>query len=565
MIELLRIENLAVVERTELAFGPGLNVVTGETGAGKSIVLGALALLAGARASGDAVREGADEAVVEAIFRTETLPDLEDELARRGIAAADHELVVRRTMSRGGRSRAQVAGQLVPVTLLAELFTGRLEISSQHESQALLRPETHALLLDAFGECLALRAAVGEGIARLRVLDDERERLRGAAADRARRQDFLSFQVREIDEAKPSPGERAALTAERARLAHAERLGADAAAASALLTGEGRSDDGPGAASLVAEAARRIEAAARLDRTLEGQAARLRTAGAEIEDLARDLERYAGVLEADPGRLAVLEDRLAALERLCRKYGPGEEDVLAFRAQAATELEGLAGAEERGEAIDADRARVAAEVERNAAALSKARRSAARALSKALVSALEPLVEGARIEVCLEAAPAADGMPCGPSGAELVELRFASSPAEPVRPLRRVASGGELSRVFLAVKNVLRRGAPGMVLVFDEVDAGVGGRVADRVGRTLGELADAHQVLCITHLPQIAARGATHFRVERGLRDGRAVTSVVRLDAAARVEEIARMAGGERVSEATRRHARELLAERSQR
>ncbi len=562
MIELLRIENLAVVERTELAFGAGLNVVTGETGAGKSIVLGALALLAGARASADAVRDGADEAVVEAIFRTESLPELEDELQRRGIAAVDHELVVRRTVSRGGRSRAQVGGQLVPVSLLADLFTGRLEISSQHESQALLRPETHGLLLDAFGECAALRAAVGEGVARLRALDDERERLRAAAADRARRQDFLSFQLREIDEAKPSPGERASIAAERGRLAYAERLGADAAAASALLTGEGRGDDVPGAAALVAEAARRIDAAARLDPALQGEAARLRAAGAEIDDLARDLERYAGGLEADPGRLAALEDRLATLERLCRKYGPGEDDVLAFRAQAAAELEGLAGAEGREEALCSERTRVVAEVEQAAAALTQARRSAARRLSKALDGALAPLVEGARIEVSLDPAPGADGLPCGPSGAETAELRFASSPGETARPLRRVASGGELSRVFLAVKNVLRRGAPGMVLVFDEVDAGIGGRVADRVGRALGELAEAHQVLCITHLPQIAARAATHFRVERGSREGRVVTSVVRLGSAARVEEIARMAGGERVSEATRRHARDLLAER---
>ena len=559
MIELLRIENLAVVERAELAFGPGLNVVTGETGAGKSIVLGALALLAGARASADVVRDGAEEAVVEAIFRTQLLPELEVELERRGLAAVDHELVVRRSVARSGRSRAQVAGQLVPVSLLAELFTGRLEISSQHESQALLRPETHGQLLDAFGDCVALRDEVKQGYGSLRALEQELASLRAVAAERARRQDFLCFQLHEIDEAKLKPGEREALGAERARLVHAERLQGEAAAAASLLTGEGGREEGPGASSQLGEAFRRIEAAARLDPGLEEIAARLRGARAEVDDLAHDVERYGRGLEADPSRLGALEERLTLLERLCRKYGPAEPEVLAFREQAAIELETLAGAEGREETLEAERGRGAADLEARAAVLSKRRAKAAKQLSRALEQALQPLMEGARIEVALEPLAPPAGAPCGPAGAEVAELRFAASAGDSARPLRRVASGGELSRVFLALQNVLRRSAPGMVLVFDEVDAGIGGRVADRVGRALGELAGEHQVLCITHLPQIAARGATQFRVEKQERDGHAVTSVLRLGDAARVEEIARMAGGETVSDATRRHARELL------
>jgi DNA repair protein RecN (Recombination protein N) len=562
VIELLRIENLAVVARAELAFGSGLNVVTGETGAGKSIVLGALSLLAGGRASVDAVRDGADEAVVEALFRTDALPELEAELEKRGFTTADHELVVRRSVARSGRSRAQLSGQLVPVSLLAELFEGRLEISSQHESQALLRPETHGVLLDGFGGCLALRGEVGEGFTRLRALDEELSRLRAEAAERARRQDFLSFQLREIDEAKLVPREREALTSERARLAHAERLQAEAAAAVGLLSGEGGREDGLGAASLVAESARRLESGARLDPGLEDLAKRLRAVQAELGDVTRDVEAYGHGLEADPRRLSVLEERLADLERLCRKYGPSEEAVLAFREQAALDLEALAGAESRIESLGLERARAATSLAESATALSKARGRAATRLARALEAALQPLVEGAGIEVALEPVAALEGAPCGASGAESVELRFSGSPGEAARPLRKVASGGELSRVFLALKNVLRRSAPGMVLVFDEVDAGIGGRVADRVGRALAELAAEHQVLCITHLPQIAARGATHFRVEKAERSGRTSASVVRLEAAARVEEIARMAGGETVSEATRRHARELLKER---
>lgn len=562
MIELLRIENLAVVERAELAFGGGLNVVTGETGAGKSIVLGALALLAGGRASLDAVREGAEEAVVEAVFRTEGLPELAADLAARGLEVQDHELVIRRTVSRSGRSRAQVAGQLVPVALLGELFAERLEISSQHESQALLRPETHALLLDGYGGSLPLRSRVATEFAALRAIDDELATLRRAEAERAQRQDFLGFQLREIDEAKLVPGERAALGAERGRLAHAERLQIEAATALGLLSGEGRGDE-PAAMGLVAEAARRLESVVRIDPGLEALAARLRAAGAELEDVARDVERYGRGLEADPARLGILEERLARLERLCRKYGAGEEDVLAFRDRIAGELDGLAGAASRIEALEAERGRAAEVLAASAAALSRARQRSARSLGRALGAALQPLVEGAILEVALSPLAPPDGAPCGPSGAEAAELRFAGGPGESPRPLRRVASGGELSRVFLACKNVLRGSAPGMVLVFDEVDAGIGGRVADRVGRTLEELAGAHQVLCITHLPQIAARAATHFRVEKSTREGRTVTSVTRLDEPARVEEIARMAGGETVSEATRRHARALLGRAS--
>ncbi len=556
MIELLRIENLAVVERAELAFGPGLNVVTGETGAGKSIVLGALALLAGGRASADAVRARADEAVVEAVFSTRALPELEAELARRGLGTPEHELVVRRTVSRNGRSRAQVAGQLVPVSLLAELFEGRLEISSQHESQALLRPETHGLLLDAHGESLPLRESVRSAYAALRALDEELARLRAEAAERERREDFLSFQVRELDEAKLRPGEREALGAERGRLAHAERLQSDAALAAGLLGGSG---EDAGAEGRLAEAIRRLDAATRLDAGLAPLGERLRGAREELLDVALSLERYAQDLEADPARLGALEERLALVERLCRKYGPTEGEVLAFRERAASELAEIAGAGSRIEALVAERAAAEATLAERAATLTRTRVRAAKTLGRALCEALAPLVEGARMEVALLPVAAPAGLPCGPDGAEAAELRFAGSPDAALLPLRRVASGGELSRVFLAVQNVLRRSAGGMVLVFDEVDAGIGGRVADRVGRTLAELAEEHQVLCITHLPQIAARGTTHFRVEKQARGGRTQTAVAALDAPARVEEIARMAGGESVTEATRRHARELL------
>jgi len=565
VIETLRIENLALVERVELEFGPGLNVLTGETGAGKSIVLGALGLLAGARAESEAVRSGADEAVVEAVFRIARLPALEAELRARGLDADLHELVVRRSVSAGGRSRAQVAGRLVPASTLAELLAGRLEISSQHGSQALLRPESHGELLDAFGGLEAERSAVAAGYAELRRLDHALAELESAREESARREDFLGFQVREIDEAKLVPGELAALAAERTRLAHAERLAAEAAAAAAGLAGEGAGGDPESAPARdrVAEALRRLDAAARIDPELGSLGERLRGVAAELADVAAELERYASGLEADPERLGGVEERLALLERLRRKYGPDEATILGFRERAAEELAAVAGTDQRLAALARERVGAAEGLARAAARLTQGRREAADRLARAVEPALHELaLPGARFEVALEPAQAGPGLPCGPAGAEAPEFRFSANAGEAPRGLRRVASGGELSRLFLALKNVLRRADPGMVLVFDEVDAGIGGRVADRVGRVLEELAGEHQVLCITHLPQVAARGATHFRVEKLEQSGRTVVRVRRLAQRERVEEIARMAGGETVSDATRRHARELLRSR---
>jgi len=560
VIETLRIEGLALVESVDLEFGPGLNVMTGETGAGKSVVLGALALVAGARGSVDSLREGAREAVVEAVFATQALPELEAELLQRGIESDHHSLVVRRTLSEAGRNRAQLAGQLVPVSTLGEIFAGRIEISSQHESQALLRPESHGRLLDAYGELLTLRAEVASEFAELRELDLEISRLASATAERARRHDFLAFQIREIDEAKLVPGETANLTSERARLVHAERLRSEAGSAAACLVGDPTQAEAKGSADLLAEAARRVEVAARLDQTLGPLGQRLRTLQSDAADAAAELERYTASIEEDVGRLSQLEARLSQLEALRRKYGGTEEEVLRFRDCAAQELAVLSNADERAAELARERALRSERLAAQCVKLSAGRVRAAERLSLALEAALAELgMPGGRMEIALLPAPAPPTLPCGASGAELAEFRFSASPGEAPRPLRRVASGGELSRVFLALKNVLRRAGPGMVLVFDEVDAGIGGRAADRVGRVLSELAEEHQVLCITHLPQIAARGSTHFRVSKRKRAGRSCVEVERLAAAERVEEIARMAGGEAISETTRRHAEELL------
>ncbi|HEX2485497.1 MAG TPA: DNA repair protein RecN [Myxococcota bacterium] len=555
MIESLRIESLAVVESVALELSPGLNVLTGETGAGKSLVLGAVALLAGGRASAEVVRPGAAEARVEAVLRVERAPALAAALAERGLVVEDGAVVVERAVSATGRSRARVGGALVPVAALAELFGPWLEISSQHDSQALLRPESHGRLLDAWGGHEALRERVESRVRAVRALDAELEALRRAAEERARREDFLAFQVREIDDAALCEGELERLRAERGRLLHAERLREDAGAAALLLQGDADAD-AAGALDRTAEAVRRLDAIRSLDPDAAAFAERLRGIQVELADAAREVARYAEGIEGDPARLAALEERLRALEKLQKKYGASEVEILAFRERAAGELSALGDADARLGKLAGEREAEVAGLARDARALSAAREKAARALEREVEPELAQLaMPGARLRVALEPAPAPDGLPCGAAGAESPELLFSANRGLDPRPLRRVASGGELSRVFLALKNALRRADPGAALVFDEVDAGIGGGVADRVGAVLAQLAEHHQVLCITHLPQIAARGDHHLVVRKA---GGSV-SVAAVAGKERVEEVARMAGGEKVVDATRRHARALL------
>jgi DNA repair protein RecN (Recombination protein N) len=558
LIETLRIRNLAVVDAAEIELGAGLTALTGETGAGKSIVLGALALLAGGRASADAVRDGADEALVEAVLRTDA--ELEAALAARGVEAEDGALVVARSVGREGRSRAWIAGRLVPVSALAELLGERLEIASQHESQSLRRPERHGELLDAFGDLLALRAQVARGHAAWRALRAERDRLAAARDERERQRDFLAFQHGELEALDLQPGEIEAIGAEHARLVHASELRAEAAAAAALLAGDGVSTEEGGAVDRVDGAARRIEPLVAHDPALAPLAERLRAAANELLDAARDLERYADGVDVDPERLAAVEERLAAIERARRKYGRDEAELFATRDRVAAELAAIEGGDERLRALEGEIEAAHAALAADARSLSAGRRAAAARLASEIAASLARLdLPDARLEVALDPLAAEDGAPCGATGAETIELRFSANAGEAPRPLRKVASGGELSRVFLAIKNALRRAESGAVLVFDEVDAGIGGRAADRVGALLAELGASHQVLCITHWPQIAAMATSQLRVVKRTQAGRTTTAVEALDAEARVDELARMAGGAKVGEATRAHARDLL------
>jgi DNA repair protein RecN (Recombination protein N) len=575
MIELLRIENLALVESVELEFGPGLNVLTGETGAGKSIVLSALALLAGGRAGADALRSGSAEGVVEAVFRMDGHQEVARVLEERGLLAPEEratgqapaeapELIVRRTLQPGGRGRARVGGQLVPVATLAEVFGGQLEISSQHGSQALRHPETHVLALDAYANATGLREIVAREVARIAELDREQKALRTAEEDRARRLDFLEYQRQELEQEDLDPASIAALEAEHRRLTHAERLAEDLATVSAALAGG--DDEVVSLERVLAAAQRALASAQRMDPDLAPLAERLEALASELQDVAVRAADYLADLDIDPARLAVVEERIARLEKLKRKYGQSALEIGSQREAILREIEALAGADARIKALEVERARRVALANETAGQLSRAREKAAKKLAKAVESELGDLaMAGARFQVDLEPWSrdgASSGLETGALGRERPQFLFSANAGEEPRPIQRVASGGELSRLFLAIKNSLRRADRNMVIVFDEVDAGIGGAVAERVGRVLAELATEHQVLCITHLPQIAAFADRHFVVRKERAGKRTRTCVARVEGENRIEELARMAGGEHVTEVTRQHARALLEHR---
>ena len=558
MIETLRIHGLAIVDEAELSFTQGLNVLTGETGAGKSIVLGALALLAGARSGGRGLSQDGD-AAVEATFRTDCHPEFEEILEEQGLLGDDHELVVTRSF-KGGRSRIRVSGELLPATALADLFSGRLEISSQHDSQALLRTETHGLMLDRKGNLEKLRGEVAAAYRALRAIDEEIAGLLAQERDRAQRVDFLSFQVKEIDEAKLDAEEIDDLAATRSRLAHAERLRVEGGRALAHLSGDPQGD-AAGAADALGDAARTLEALSDVDPVFGELGERVASCAAEAQEAASDLERHLSGIEADPARLAGLEERLHQIEQLKRKYGVDVAAILRHRDEAAAELAALEGADERVAALSAEREKQVDALEKRARKLSRGRKAAAKSLAKEVEAGLQELaMKGARFEVALHPAELAEGFPSTPTGLETPEFVFSANPGGALQPLRKVASGGELSRAFLAIKGALRDASQGMVLVFDEVDAGIGGEAADRVGRCLAQLAEQHQVLCITHLPQIAAYADLHFRVAKQQRGGQARTRVEPVVGDDRVAELARMAGGAKPGDAARDYARELLA-----
>jgi DNA repair protein RecN (Recombination protein N) len=544
----LRVENLLLIERAELRLAPGLNVLTGETGAGKTVLANALDLLLGGRARAGIVRPGAAEAYVEGVF--ELPAALRGELGERLPAEAE-EVVLARRVSAEGRTRAYLCGRSASVGDLRDVAVALLSFYGQHEHRKLVLASSQLEILDGFcgSEQLARRAAFAAAYGRVRDLEAALAELRERAGARERELDLVAFELDEIEAADPSEAEEAELLAARERLRHLDALrGAALGAAQAAAP-----DEGVGITALLAGAGAALDGVAGVDAGLDALIERWRSLAYEVDDLAGELLRYAEGLEGEPGALEAAEERLAVLDRLKRKHGGSIAEVLAHAERCRARRDELAGAEvalERGatelESALAEQARLAGE-------LRAARAAAAPRLADAVRERLGELaMEGASFEIDLQ-----DRAPA-PSGADAVEFLIAPNPGVPAGPLREIASGGELSRVMLALMGVASDGSE-TTLVFDEVDAGIGGHTARAVGAQLRALAQGRQILCITHLPQIASLGARHFSIEKTTNAEPARTTVRELNATEVVGELVRMLGADADDVGARRHARELL------
>ena len=580
----LRIENLLLIERAELRSGQGLTAITGETGAGKTVLAHALDLLLGGKPRPGIVRPRAPEAYVEGVF--ELPPGLldEPEFADLGERVGEEldEIVLARRVSAEGRTRAFVQGRSATAADLVALGGRLVAFFGQHEHRKLTLASAQLDLLDGFcgREHVEVRAALADVHARVRALERALGELRERAGTRDRDLDLLAFEIEEIEALNPSEEEKAALVAERSRLRELDGLLAAAGAGAEALAPSGDGGGfgsggggagGSGVAGLLAEAERLAEPVAAADAELGALAERLAALRLEAEELGADLRRYADSLEAEPGRLDVVEERLDVYDRLERKHGGSVAAVLAHGERCRAERARLEQAEVETERAEAALVEALAERDRLAKSVTAARQKAAPNLAERVREELNALaMEGAQFEVVLEprAQPAADaggdggGEPTaaiGPAGAERVEFMLAPNPGVPAAPIRDAASGGELSRVMLALMTVAGAGES-RTLVFDEVDAGVGGQTARAVGERLRALGEGRQVLCITHLPQIAALASAHFRIEKSAETDTALTTVEALEGDGVVEELCRMLGAEASDTAARRHAEELLA-----
>jgi DNA repair protein RecN (Recombination protein N) len=552
MLSELRIRDYAVVDDLTLMLGAGLNVLTGETGAGKSIIVGALSLLLGERASSSVVRTGADRATVEAVFDIAGRAGLRERLDALGFRADDDILILRREVAAEGRNRAWVNGSPATASVVGELGGALVDLHGQHEHQTLLRPKDQRDVLDEFAAAVddARRVAVlHSAVTALRAdLEAKEERRREVES----RSDFLRFQLGEIDEARLHPGEDAELEAEAARHEHAEELmrGADAVSQNLYAGDESVSDR----LSDVRQILRNLAAH---DAELGRHAEALDEVYHTVADVGRALARYASSVEHDPGRLEEVRGRLDRIFRLKRKYGPELADVLATAQRVRSELGELECADHDVETLKSRIAQAEADLERAAQGLSAKRRTGATELGRRVTQLLPALgMRGGTFEIRLVVYPTVSS-----GGAEGVEFLVSPNPGFEPMPLARIASGGELSRVMLALKAILADVDHVPVLVFDEIDAGIGGVVGTAVADQLREVARAHQVFVVTHLAQVASRAEHHLLVEKTVDDGVVTTTRVRaLSNEDRVAEIARMLGGDPGSATSRDHARELLA-----
>lgn len=568
MLHQLRIADFGIIDEVELTLAPGLNVLTGETGAGKSMIVGAVSLLKGGRSSVDLVRKGAKEAVVEAVLAVSD-PELRGQLEGLGLPAGDEELLVRRVVPSAGRGRIYVNGALCTAQVLGKLMGQLLDISGQHEFQALADRVFQRKLLDAVALKQADRLGMAEAFAEVERLGEALAATRLDDRQRVERLEFLRFQLRELEAAELRPGEEAEVEASLARLRRASDLVEAAKGAAHVIYSGDRA-----VTERLARAHRPLSELVSVDGSLGPLAAQIDEARVLLEDAALALQRYSGTVSLDPGQLARLEERGGQLHRLRRKHAATIDQLIIRQVDLREEAEQLENFDERQADLEGELQRAREVAAERARDLSRRRQRAGRRLSRQISSQLAELgMKGAQLEIRVSGSAVKQGDEAHrifveggeqrrlhATGWDRVEMLVTTNPGEDPRPVGRVASGGELSRIMLAVRQVMGRDDPTVLTVFDEVDAGVGGAVADVVGRSLAAVGLHQQALVVTHLPQVAAYAQRHFLVGKGKQGKRTTTRVEALDEKARVEELARMLGARRVSEAARANARQLLS-----
>ena len=557
MLSLLHIENIALIQSADIRFEPGFNVLTGETGAGKSIVIDSIGAVLGERTSRELIRTGAKSALVTAVFtQVPPLPWLEE----NGFPTGEEELLLQRELQGDGRNVCRIDGKLVTVAQLRELGRQLLNIHGQHDGQQLLDPASHLGYLDQFGGCQPLLESYQEAYRKWHDIRREMDKLQMDEAERSRRVDTLNYQIQELERAQLKAGEDEELSARRTLLRSAGRLMEAVQSAEFALSGD---EDRDGACSLIAQAEGEVQGVSSISPELSELSEKLtalRCAADDAADTLRDLSRS---FDFSPGELDQVEERLDLLYRLRKKYGPTVEDMLSYLDRCRKELDQIQYADDTLARLEKDLKKAQKEAARRGEVLSRARREAAGALQARVQEELRQL-DMPKVQFQTEFTPKGGEAGMDETGLDEVQFLMSANLGEALKPIQKVASGGELARIMLALKNVLAEGDQIGTLVFDEVDTGVSGRAAQKVAEKMAQVARGKQVLCVTHLPQIAAMADTHFSVQKGERDGRTYTRLERLDRSQRREELARLIGGASITPSLLESAEELLRQAEQ-
>ena len=557
MLSLLHIENIALIQSADIRFEPGFNVLTGETGAGKSIVIDSIGAVLGERTSRELIRTGAKSALVTAVFtQVPPLPWLEE----NGFPTGEEELLLQRELQGDGRNVCRIDGKLVTVAQLRELGRQLLNIHGQHDGQQLLDPASHLGYLDQFGGCQPLLESYQEAYRKWHDIRREMDKLQMDEAERSRRVDTLNYQIQELERAQLKAGEDEELSARRTLLRSAGRLMEAVQSAEFALSGD---EDRDGACSLIAQAEGEVQGVSSISPELgelSEKLTALRCAADDAADTLRDLSRS---FDFSPGELDQVEERLDLLYRLRKKYGPTVEDMLSYLERCRKELDQIQYADDTLARLEKDLKKAQKEAARRGESLSQARREAAGALQARVQEELRQL-DMPKVQFQTEFTPKGGEAGMDETGLDEVQFLMSANLGEALKPIQKVASGGELARIMLALKNVLAEGDQIGTLVFDEVDTGVSGRAAQKVAEKMAQVARGKQVLCVTHLPQIAAMADTHFSVQKGEREGRTYTRLERLDRSQRREELARLIGGASITPSLLESAEELLRQAEQ-